>query len=44
MTMPGDVAFDDGLSFFGSNLTIAVLNGSVPAWREYIVFIVRSKD
>ena len=32
-TMPGDIAFDSGTSFFGSNLTIAVLNGSVPQWR-----------
>jgi len=31
--MPGDIAFDDGLSFFGANLTIAVLNGTVPQWR-----------
>lgn len=33
MTMPGDIAFNDGLSYFGSNLTIAILNGSVPQWR-----------
>lgn len=33
MTMPGDIAFDDGLSYFGSNLTIAVLNGTIPQWR-----------
>jgi beta-glucosidase len=34
MTMPGEAdAFDSGQSFFGSNLTIAVLNGTVPAWR-----------
>ncbi|GAM83748.1 hypothetical protein ANO11243_017380 [Dothideomycetidae sp. 11243] len=33
MTMPGDIFFDDGLSFFGANLTIAVLNGSIPQWR-----------
>lgn len=32
-TQPGDIAFDDGLSFFGSNLTIAILNGTVPSWR-----------
>ena len=32
-TMPGDILFDDGLSFFGANLTIAVLNGTVPQWR-----------
>ena len=33
MTMPGDVAFDSGTSYWGSNLTIAVLNGTVPEWR-----------
>lgn len=34
MTMPGDAAdYNDGQSFFGANLTIAVLNGTVPAWR-----------
>jgi len=31
--MPGDIVNDDGLSYFGPNLTIAVLNGSVPTWR-----------
>ncbi|OCK81301.1 glycoside hydrolase family 3 protein [Lepidopterella palustris CBS 459.81] len=33
MTMPGDTAFDTGLSFWGANLTIAVLNGTIPEWR-----------
>ncbi|KAK6430127.1 hypothetical protein LTR95_013724 [Oleoguttula sp. CCFEE 5521] len=33
MTMPGDVGFDSGTSFWGPNLTIAVLNGTVPQWR-----------
>ncbi len=33
MTMPGDTSFDTGLSFWGTNLTIAVLNGTVPEWR-----------
>lgn len=33
MTMPGDVGFDSGTSYFGANLTIAVLNGTVPEWR-----------
>ncbi|GAB7353085.1 hypothetical protein MBLNU459_g3630t1 [Dothideomycetes sp. NU459] len=33
MTMPGDEGFDSGNSFWGSNLTIAVLNGTVPQWR-----------
>lgn len=33
MTMPGDVVNDSGTSFFGANLTIAVLNGTVPQWR-----------
>ncbi|KAK9374548.1 glycoside hydrolase superfamily [Lipomyces chichibuensis] len=34
MTMPGDgLAWADGVSLLGSNLTTAVLNGSVPLWR-----------
>ncbi|KXT08614.1 hypothetical protein AC579_4460 [Pseudocercospora musae] len=33
MTMPGDVSFDSGTSYWGPNLTIAVLNGTVPQWR-----------
>lgn len=33
MTMPGDVNFDSGTSYWGANLTVAVLNGTVPAWR-----------
>ncbi|KAG9698336.1 glycoside hydrolase family 3 protein, partial [Aureobasidium melanogenum] len=33
MTMAGDILFGDGLSYFGPNLTIAVLNGTVPQWR-----------
>lgn len=33
MTMPGDTAFDSGESFWGGNLTLAVLNGTVPEWR-----------
>jgi len=33
MTMPGDEGFDSGNSFWGANLTIAVLNGTVPEWR-----------
>ncbi|KAL4815252.1 putative beta-glucosidase A [Aspergillus spinulosporus] len=33
MTMPGDIAFNDGLSYYGPNLTISVLNGTVPQWR-----------
>ena len=32
-TMPGDVSFDSGDSYWGANLTIAVLNGTVPQWR-----------
>jgi beta-glucosidase len=31
--MPGDEAFDSGNSFWGANLTVAVLNGTVPQWR-----------
>lgn len=33
MTMPGDTVFSSGRSFWGGNLTLAVLNGTVPAWR-----------
>uniref|UniRef100_UPI003CC92269 beta-glucosidase n=1 Tax=Thermoascus aurantiacus TaxID=5087 RepID=UPI003CC92269 len=33
MSMPGDTAFGSGKSFWGTNLTIAVLNGTVPEWR-----------
>lgn len=33
MTMPGDTLFDSGRSYWGANLTIAVLNGTVPQWR-----------
>ncbi|RCI15335.1 hypothetical protein L249_6563 [Ophiocordyceps polyrhachis-furcata BCC 54312] len=33
MSMPGDTIFNSGVSFWGSNLTLAVLNGTVPAWR-----------
>lgn len=33
MTMPGDEGFDSGNAFWGANLTIAVLNGTVPEWR-----------
>ncbi|KAI0455350.1 glycoside hydrolase family 3 protein [Xylaria acuta] len=33
MTMPGDTEFQTGKSFWGANLTVAVLNGTVPAYR-----------
>lgn len=33
MSMPGDTSFDSGDSFFGTNLTVAVLNGTIPEWR-----------
>ena len=33
MTMPGDTVFNSGLSYWGSNLTVAVLNGTIPEWR-----------
>ncbi|PYI28771.1 BETA-glucosidase precursor [Aspergillus indologenus CBS 114.80] len=33
MSMPGDITFDSATSFWGTNLTIAVLNGTVPQWR-----------
>lgn len=33
MTMPGDTAFDSGVSYWGSNLTVAILNGTMPLYR-----------
>ena len=33
MSMPGDTVFGNGISFWGGNLTGAVINGSVPEWR-----------
>jgi beta-glucosidase len=33
MSMPGDTLFNSGYTFYGTNLTIAVLNGTVPQWR-----------
>lgn len=33
MTMPGDTLFNTGHSYWGGNLTLAVLNGTVPAYR-----------
>ena len=33
MAMPGDTSFDTGASYWGANLTVAVLNGTVPEWR-----------
>ncbi|KXJ94594.1 putative beta-glucosidase A [Microdochium bolleyi] len=33
MTMPGDTRFNTGVSYWGANLTLAVLNGTVPEYR-----------
>jgi beta-glucosidase len=33
MSMPGDTTFNTGVSFWGANLTLAVLNGTVPRYR-----------
>ncbi|CCF36272.1 glycosyl hydrolase family 3 [Colletotrichum higginsianum] len=33
MAMPGDVLFNTGTTFWGTNLTVAVLNGTVPEYR-----------
>ncbi|EWC46548.1 hypothetical protein DRE_04271 [Drechslerella stenobrocha 248] len=33
MSMPGDQDFTSGNAYWGGNLTVAVLNGSVPIWR-----------
>ena len=31
--MPGDTAFNSAESYWGTNLTLAVINGTVPEWR-----------
>lgn len=31
--MPGDTSFNTGDSYWGTNLTLAVINGTVPEWR-----------
>ncbi|KAI9785182.1 MAG: hypothetical protein M1839_000820 [Geoglossum umbratile] len=33
MSMPGDMFFGSGVSYWGASLTRAVMNGSVPEWR-----------
>ncbi|KAF2455846.1 beta-glucosidase 1 [Lineolata rhizophorae] len=33
MSMPGDTLFNTGNTFWGTNLTLSVLNGTVPEWR-----------
>ncbi|PBP28603.1 beta-glucosidase 1 precursor [Diplocarpon rosae] len=33
MSMPGDTVFSTGDSYWGTNLTLAVINGTVPEWR-----------
>ncbi|CAI6333222.1 unnamed protein product [Periconia digitata] len=33
MTMPGDTDFDSGFSFWGTNMTLSIINGTVPEWR-----------
>ncbi|CAK3885852.1 glycoside hydrolase family 3 [Lecanosticta acicola] len=33
MAMPGDVGFDSATSYWGTNMTIALLNGTIPQWR-----------
>ncbi len=33
MTMPGDTLFNTGYTYWGTNLTLAVVNGTVPEWR-----------
>ncbi|KAE8152086.1 glycoside hydrolase family 3 protein [Aspergillus avenaceus] len=33
VSMPGDTDLGSGFSYWGGNLTIAVLNGTVPEWR-----------
>ncbi|RJE24625.1 hypothetical protein PHISCL_03049 [Aspergillus sclerotialis] len=33
MDMPGSIEFTSGSAYFGPNLTLAVVNGTVPEWR-----------
>lgn len=33
MSMPGDTVFNSGHTYWGTNLTVAVLNGTIPEWR-----------
>jgi beta-glucosidase len=33
MTMPGDATFDSSSSYWGGNLTLSIINGTVPEWR-----------
>ncbi|KAL8727454.1 MAG: hypothetical protein Q9166_006042 [cf. Caloplaca sp. 2 TL-2023] len=33
MSMPGDVLFHTATSYWGANLTVAILNGTLPQWR-----------
>ncbi|EKD20195.1 uncharacterized protein L3040_007192 [Drepanopeziza brunnea f. sp. 'multigermtubi'] len=33
MSMPGDTIFNSAETFWGTNLTLAVINGTVPEWR-----------
>ncbi|OAA56347.1 beta-glucosidase 1 precursor [Niveomyces insectorum RCEF 264] len=33
MSMPGDTLFNTGYSYWGPNLTLAVVNGTLPEWR-----------
>ncbi|OAL28402.1 hypothetical protein AYO22_02856 [Fonsecaea multimorphosa] len=33
MAMPGDTLFNTGYTYWGTNLTIAVINGTIPEWR-----------
>jgi len=33
MSMPGDTVFNSGYTYWGTNLTVAVLNGTIPEWR-----------
>jgi hypothetical protein len=33
MTMPGDITFDSGTSYFGKNLTAYIQNGTIPESR-----------
>ncbi|WP_305782239.1 MULTISPECIES: glycoside hydrolase family 3 N-terminal domain-containing protein, partial [Pseudomonadota] len=33
MSMPGDTTLGSPYTFWGTNLTIAVLNGTIPEWR-----------
>lgn len=33
MTMPGDTVFNSGVTYWGTNMTLAIVNGTIAEWR-----------